>query len=170
MSRSRREIERLLSKDELELVTQAKLPALTQLSSADLSSVSKRLRDARDRAQTIAQRQRREMRGKAAPSGAQPASDNTGSMEKSSLLAAAMQRVNKETSRRRALEAKTDLVRNAREALARKQEASDASQEKPKSQTAGQGMRSLANKDIAPSGALEQEGFLPVLERSRKVR
>lgn len=170
MNRSRREIERLLSKDEHELVTQARFPQLTELSSAELSSVAKRLRDARDRAQTIAQRQRREMRGKAAPSGAQPASDNTGSMEKSSLLAAAMQRVNKETSRRRTLQNKSRLVSSARKMLAAKQAAPDPAKARPASRTANKGMRSLANEDIAPSGALEQEGFRPVLERSRKAR
>lgn len=100
MSQRRRDIERLLSKDEQELVTQSMQPALAQLSTAELSSLSKRLRDARDRAQTISRRQRREMRGKAAPAGVRPASDNSGSAEKSSLLAAAMQRVNKETGRR----------------------------------------------------------------------
>jgi hypothetical protein len=100
MSQSRRDIERLLSKDEQDLVTQASHPQLGALSTEDLSSVAKRLRDARDRAQTIARRQRREMRGKAAPSGAKAAKDNAGSVEKSALLASAMQRVNKETKRR----------------------------------------------------------------------
>lgn len=117
MSLSRRDVERLLSKDENELVTQASQPKLGQLSATDLSALAKRLRDARDKAQTVARRQRREMRGKAAPSGARAASDNTGSVEKSALLAAAMQRVNKETARRRSQESKSELVGKARKAL-----------------------------------------------------
>ena len=116
MSLRSRDIERLLSKDEHDLFTQTKQPGLAELSSQDLSSLSKRLRDARDRAQTISQRQRREMRGKAAPSGARPASDNSGSAQKTALLASAMQRVNKETSRRRSQDGKTGLVTGAQEA------------------------------------------------------
>lgn len=170
MSLSRRDIERLLSKDELELVTQAKQPELGQLSSADLSGLAKRLRDARDKAQTIAQRQRREMRGKAAPSGARAASDNSGSMEKSSLLAAAMQKVNKETARRRAEDGKSKLVSNARKALRAKKAAPNPSDDRPTSQTAGEGMQPIKNKKMPTSGALNEEGFKPALERSRKAR
>jgi hypothetical protein len=36
--------------------------------------------------------------------------------------------------------------------------------------TADEGMNSLPNADIAPSGALDAEGYKPVLERSRKAR
>ena len=36
--------------------------------------------------------------------------------------------------------------------------------------TAGEGMNSQPNTDIAPSGALDAEGYKPVLERSRKAR
>jgi hypothetical protein len=41
---------------------------------------------------------------------------------------------------------------------------------KPPTEKAREGMRPLPNDEIAPSGALEQEGQRPVLERSRKVR
>jgi hypothetical protein len=160
----------LLSKDEQDLVALASHPQLAQLSRAELSSLSRRLREARDRAQTIARRQRREMRGKAAPSGAKPASDNTGSVEKSALLAAAMQRTNKETNRRRTADGKSQLVDNAQKALAAKQAAPDPAQGRPETRTAHEGMRPLPNEGEPPSGALEQEGHRPVLERSRKVR
>lgn len=170
MSRSRRDIERLLSKDEQDLVSQATQPALAQLSTSDLSALAKRLRDARDKAQTIAQRQRREMRGKAAPSGAKPATDNAGSMEKSALLASAMQRVNKETARRRSQDGKSTLVKSARKALEAKQAAPDPAANRPESHTANDGMHPVTNGHNPTSGALNQEGFKPVLERSRKVR
>ncbi|SFV37161.1 hypothetical protein SAMN05216456_2779 [Devosia crocina] len=170
MSRSRRDIERLLSKDESELVEQAKQPALGQVSDTDLSALAKRLREARDKAQTIAQRQRREMRGKAAPQGAKPASDNSGSVEKSALLASAMQRVNKESARRRAKDGKSDLVNNAQKALKAKKAKPDPQANRPQSRTADEGMTVIENEKKPTDGALEQEGFKPVLERSRKVR
>jgi hypothetical protein len=170
MSRSRREIERLLSKDEREMASQATQPAIAQLSASDLTSLAKRLRDARDKAQTIAQRQRREMRGKAAPAGAKPATDNAGSVEKAALLASAMQLVNKETARRRSLERKSSLVSNARRALRAKQAAPDPAAKRPASQTAHDGMHPVTNDHNPTSGALNKEGYKPVLERSRKVR
>ena len=42
--------------------------------------------------------------------------------------------------------------------------------EPPSDPTPHAGMRSIPNTGIAPSGALQQEGHRPVLERSRKVR
>lgn len=170
MSRPRRDIERLLSKDELDLVEQGSQPRLGALTDGDLSSLAKRLRDTRDRAQTIARRQKREMRGKAAPSGAKAASDNTGSLEKASLLAAAMQRVNKETSRRRAEAGNMKLKQSARRALAMKEALPDPADGRPRSRTANEGMRSIPIEGEPISGALNQEGHRPVLERSRKVR
>jgi hypothetical protein len=61
------------------------------------------------------------------------------------------------------------LQANARKALSLK-EAGPPRSGYPASRTAGQGMRPIPNRDAAPSGALDQEGHRPVLERSRKVR
>ncbi len=101
MSRSRREEERYLSKDEQEFVEKSHHPEVRELSDSDLSELISRLRERRDRARDIASRQRREMRGKAAPAGAKPSADNTGTREKQAVLAAALKRVNKERERRR---------------------------------------------------------------------
>jgi hypothetical protein len=57
----------------------------------------------------------------------------------------------------------------AEAALETKRSNSDTST-KPPTEKAREGMRPLPNDEIAPSGALEQEGHRPVLERSRKVR
>ena len=96
--------------------------------------------------------------------------DNTGSVEKSGLLAAAMQRVNKEAARRRATDAKSTLQANAHNALAKKRAAAEPEEDRPKSRTAGKGMRAIPIEGEPVSGALEKEGQRPVLERSRKVR
>jgi hypothetical protein len=101
VSRSRKEEERFLSKDEQEFVAKSHHPEMKELSDSDLSDLVTRLRERRDRARDIAQRQRREMRGKAAPAGAKQASDNTGTREKAAVIAAALKRVNKERERRR---------------------------------------------------------------------
>jgi hypothetical protein len=71
----------------------------------------------------------------------------------------------------KASKAKKELTANAKKALALKRRAAPSSPaKKPSTKTAGKGMRSIPNEEIAPSGALEQEGHRPVLERSRKVR
>jgi len=101
VSRSRKEEERFLSNDEQEFVTMSRHPDVQKLSDSDLSDLVTRLRERRDRARDISRQQRREMRGKSAPSGVKPSADNTGSREKAAIIAAALKRVNKESERRR---------------------------------------------------------------------
>jgi len=100
MSRSRKEEERFLSKDEQEFVSKSHHPEVKNLGDSELADLVTRLRERRDRAREIAQRQRREMRGKSAPSGAKASADNTGSREKAAIIAAALKRVSKERERR----------------------------------------------------------------------
>jgi len=57
----------------------------------------------------------------------------------------------------------------AAKAMELKQSAADPRHPAP-GRTADEGMNSLPNADIAPSGALDAEGYKPVLERSRKAR
>ncbi|MFI0394877.1 hypothetical protein [Paracoccus jiaweipingae] len=83
---------RALSQDEQELVLAARPEALKQAAPADLSDLIRRLRDRRDRARDIGDRQAREARGKADPSGIVPAGGNEGTQDKAALLAEALQR------------------------------------------------------------------------------
>ncbi len=62
-----------------------------------------------------------------------------------------------------------DLQATARKALAMR-EANMSGPRYPQPATSEEGMRSIPNREAAPSGALNQEGHRPVLERSRKVR
>ncbi len=158
MSVSSRREARLLTADEAELVGQTHHPRIQSIGDGDLLDLLRRLRERRDRARGIAQRQRREMRGRAAPSGTRPASDDAGSREKAALLAAAVKRANKEHERRRAQGARGGLVANARRALAMKQAAGDPAANRPTSRTASEGMNPVPNEAEAPSGALRQEG------------
>jgi hypothetical protein len=150
---SRREA-RLLTADERELVAHSHHPAIKGLANDDLLDVLRRLRERRDRARAIAQRQRRELSGRTGPSGARAASDDAGSRGKTSVLSAAVKRANKEFERRRS---RGDQVAHARRALALK-EAGHRAAAHPASWTPGEGMRSLPDEALAPSGALRQEG------------
>ena len=169
MARSRREEDRLLSADERELVALTHHPELGSLAEEGLADAVRRLRERRDRARDIARRRRRERRGKAGPSGATPITEDAGSHAKAAVLAAALKRASKETQRRRRAGTRGELVANARRALKMKR-AIEGRTRRPESRTPGEGMQGIPNETVAPSGALNEEGYRPVLERSRKVR
>jgi hypothetical protein len=148
MAVSRKQQARALSTEERELVEKTQHPALQELSDHELRQVTALVRERRDRAQTEAFRRRREMRGKAAPKGAQASAADTGSQLKADVLAKAMRRLNDETELRRSLTANATLVSNAEKALAMK-EANAAGHPTFNSRTAGKGMRNIANRDGA---------------------
>ena len=117
MARSIKQERRLLGADESTLVEKTHHPSLGLLPDQDLAELRKLVRERRDRAQDIAARQRRELRGKAAPKGARAATDDSGAREKRDLLAAALQRLNKEVARREAKDPRQALIDNAKRAL-----------------------------------------------------
>src|SRR5271163_2739838 len=102
MARRPRQQRHLLSAAELALVEKTQQPILRTLSDKDLARLRKLVRERRDRTAQIAARQRRELRGKSSPKGARAATDDTGSRRKRDLLAAAVERLNKEATRRQA--------------------------------------------------------------------
>jgi len=107
----------LLSTEEFALVEQTHHPLLGQLTDKDLADLCRLVRERRDRAQQIAARQRREMRGKSDPKGTRAAGEDTGSRGKSDLLAAAVQRLNEELTSRKAKVARQPLIESAARAL-----------------------------------------------------
>jgi hypothetical protein len=120
MSESARNEARYLSVGEREVVDHTHQPALKALSDEDFAQTRKLVRELRDRARDISHRQRRQIRGKADASGARPATDDTGSRRKLSILAAAMKRLSAEDRRRRARVAKEELVALSRGTLSRR--------------------------------------------------
>ena len=158
VSRSRRADDRRLDSSERDLVARSRHPDLRASDGPQLDELLRLLRERRDRARDVARRQRREMRGKAAPSGTSAARDDTGTREKAATLAAAVKRVSKEAERRRGGEARSSLVANARRALAMKRAAGNPAAGRPGSRAANEGMRPRPNEKQAPSGALNQEG------------
>jgi hypothetical protein len=134
MAITKKQEERSLSADEKELVGMSGVRASRSLTDTELSRLVKRLRTKRDRAKTVAERQRRELRGKARPRGATPAKDDDGSRVKLEVLSAALARLDTETARRTQVKAKADLVASAKKALALKQKTKPA---KPVAKTRG---------------------------------
>jgi hypothetical protein len=136
---------RALSADERELVEMSRPPALRVLTDRQLATLLKRIRVGRDKARTVADRQRRELRGKAAARGAKPARDDEGSKLKLSILSAALRRLDTETARRGRVRAKAALVESARKALALKQKAGKSGPTpKPVARAARSGARGKA--------------------------
>lgn len=139
------QLDRLLDEGERELVAASRYPGLGDLSDDDLGQLKSNLRNRRDRAQDIAKRQRREMRGKASPAGARPAGDDAGTREKLSVLSSAVQRTNKEAARRQRFAAKQTLKENAEKALEMRR--ASMRQHRPSAgRTASKGMRAVPNQ------------------------
>ncbi|GHG15816.1 hypothetical protein [Paracoccus aerius] len=175
------EEQRALSRDEQDLADQARQPALGQLKDRDLSDLVSRLRDRRNRARDLGNRQGREARGKADPSGATAAGGNEGMRSKLDYLNDALDRATAERDRRKAdgpaAGDRPDQVELAQKALAAKQSAAGGPSETrekgaplhPNDPDADQGKRALAETErrTAPSGAFDHAGDLPARERSR---
>ncbi|RJL06535.1 hypothetical protein D3P06_03435 [Paracoccus aestuarii] len=171
------EEKRALSKDELELADRARHPALGDLSDRELSDLVGLLRDRRNRARDIGDRQGREARGKADASGAAPAAGNAGTLTKQDYLSAALDRATAEREKRQGGgEAEGgDQKALSEKALQMKTEADAAKADDdsgaihPDDPNADPGKGDLADKErrTAPSGALDHAGELPSRERSR---
>jgi hypothetical protein len=110
---------RALDASEREMVGATRSPNLEQQTSDQLKSLVHRLRQAHSRANDIAARQQREIRGKADPRRASPVKDNAGSLSKVQALFDAIRRVDDELSRREKIEtgapSAADLARHALE-------------------------------------------------------
>jgi len=100
MALTRKEEARALDADEAALVEKSHHPAVQALADGELMALLKQLRERRDRAQRLAGQQRRERRGKSAPRGARPATQDAGTNRKAEVLAMAVRRLNSERARR----------------------------------------------------------------------
>jgi len=179
---------RALDNDEMEMANQARNPALGSLSDSALSDLISRLRSRRNRARDISDRQGREARAKAAPSGAAAASSNVGTMTKHEFLNAALERAMNERDSRQTKKDSTDQADATQsdaptqqelsaKALEGKQQAETERNEMmedggalhPNDPDASSGKQNLKDtaRNTAPSGALDHAGDLPSRERSR---
>lgn len=170
MSLNKSEERRALSSAEWEAVEPSHYPAICDLEGVQVDALRARVRTMRDKARDRLSDRRREMRGKAPPRGAQPAEGDAGSALKLRVLSAALKRLNKEAERARRGSGRRSQAALSRNALRLKQAAGEAPPRPDPGSTAHEGMASSPNTEIAPSGALNEEGHRPVLERSRMPR
>jgi len=175
------EEQRALSRDEQELADQARNPVLQGLSDRELGDLVSLLRERRNRARDIADRQRREARGKADPAGASAAGGNEGTLSKHDYLGEALDRAMAERDRRaggaeaggEGGETQADLARKA-QAMAEAGRSQNPIMEDgaplhPADPDASSGKAGMAatERNTAPSGALDHAGEGPSRERSR---
>lgn len=144
MSISRRQQDRTLDKSEQELVSSTYHPALQDLTDKELSNLTRLVRERRDKARDEVQRRKREIRGKAAPKGAEAATSAVGNKAKLEVLATAVRRVNAERSRRERMASQLTQAELSRRALKLKQAMPD--DDAPlNTRHAHQGMRKVAS-------------------------
>jgi hypothetical protein len=168
MAHTRKQEERLLDKDERDMVAQSHMPALAGLDDKDLAALLPRVRESRDKARAVAQRQRREMRGKAAARGAEPARDDAGSQGKRDVLGKAVRRVAKEIERRRAKSARNATADGAARALDMKNSSKKPS--RPSSRRADKGMKDVPSGKTPRNTSIAEDGSDIALHRSRTAR
>lgn len=148
---------RLLNASELAMVGGTRPPEIEQQSKEDLKALLHRLRQAHSRANDIAARQQRELRGKAEPHGARPVKDNVGSAGKAQVLFEAIQRVDKELSRREEIETgKPSPAEFARHALELKM-SSETNQHPDPGRSSSNGMRPKKRVEEYAGGTTKKE-------------
>lgn len=152
MTRGKTQDERHLDDEERELVRLSRVPAM--LDDDDIRSLLQRLRRRRDRVQRMIRARTRD--------GATGA--DTGARDKKAVLVDALTRVREDWKARRSDVLAREAAGNLREAVARRAEA--PKWRGPESRTAHEGMNSLPNGKIAPSGALHAEGMRAAISRS----
>lgn len=146
--------QRILDRDEAEMVEQTRRPKLAEIGDTDLNQLIQRLRERRDRARDMATRRR----GAARRGGAGvDAKESSGLREKSSLLAEAVSRANKERTRRSQASRKSDLQVNARRALKLRRNA-DAPPRPAPGRTSNKGMNPVENQRAEEIGSPAEAG------------
>lgn len=156
MAHTRKTEQRLLTADEMEFVEKARHPVLGSLSHGDLHALIQHLRERRDRAQTIANNQRRALRGKGGRGEVTFEKADSGNRQKASVLTDALTRARRELTRRQAAAAREALIFNARLAFDLK-----AAAHAPNHPDAGlhpnEGMKPKAKKRIQRIGSRSGE-------------
>jgi hypothetical protein len=135
----------ILSYDEHGVVLRSHHPEIYESRLDELKSLRQRLRDMRDKENTVAHAKRREARGKGRPRGQSLPGTAEHPMRRKQVFSAALKRVNREIHRMEKLEARTAHVDAARRALAMRRAAQFPS--RPEAGDApGEGMRPLPNR------------------------
>src|SRR5262245_19392294 len=151
----------VLSYDEHGFVLRSHHPEIYETGLDDLKALRQRLRDMRDKENSLANAKRRETRGKGLPRGQSFPGTAEHPLQRKQVFAAALKRVNREIHRMEKLEGRTAHIEASRRALAMRR----AAQFPPRPQTAdapAEGMRPLPNRrrrtKVAPAsiGSISQ--------------
>lgn len=126
MAHPRKTERRLLTDSEMELVEKSRQPVVTALGDGEVNDLVAQLRERRDRALTIANNQRRALRGKGGRGEVTFEKADSGNRQKASVLTDALTRARREQTRRRIQEARAELVENAHKALELKRDSKRA--------------------------------------------
>ncbi len=169
MELTRKEEARALDAEERDLVARTHHPEVAALDDVELSALVALVRARRDRAQDLAKRRRREMRGKAAPQGGQAARADGGSRAKAVALAAAMKRLNAEAARRRSMAARVRMVESQQRALAMRQAAPRAGGWS-NTRHAHAGMRAIVATRTRPIGSAMEAGRVSQFVRNAQAK
>lgn len=126
MAHPRKTERRLLTDAEVELVEKSRQPVVTALGDGEVNDLVAQLRERRDRALTIANNQRRALRGKGGRGEVTFDKADSGNRQKASVLTDALTRARREQTRRRTWAARAELVENAHKALELKRDSKRA--------------------------------------------
>lgn len=133
----------LMKHDEIDMLAPTHHPAILDADDKALGDIRVRIRDMLAKERGFVRSMRRSIRGKAdARGGSFPGTVDKPARRKQ-VLASALKRLNKELSRRSAVEARETLKTSSRRALAMKSEAGGDT--RPSGRSAGKGMRPIEN-------------------------
>jgi hypothetical protein len=157
----------LMKRDEIEILSQTHHPAILDAEDKSLTDVRLRIRSLLDKERSLVRSMRRSIRGKADARGGSFPGDVEKPAQRKQVLAGALKRLNKELSRRRAVEAREATRNAARRALALK-DASGAGGAPRGGRTASEGMRSVENTKRRTSVNRDKVGS--VSQRTKKAQ
>ncbi|OYX14253.1 MAG: hypothetical protein B7Z15_04585 [Rhizobiales bacterium 32-66-8] len=173
MAHTRKTERRLLSDSEMEFVDQARHPHLSSLKTAEVHALVQHLRDRRDRAQTIANNQRRALRGKGGRGEVTFEKADVGNRQKAAVLTDALTRARRELTRRQDEAAREALMQTATRAL-RLKRAKEKVQRPDGGPTANRGMRAKPRTKAETIGAAGEAGrvtkFVAVAQAKKDSR
>lgn len=173
MAHPRKTEQRVLSAEELEFVDKTRHPALPALEDADLHALIGHLRQRRDRARTIANNQRRALRGKGGRGEVTFEKADSGNRQKMSVLTDALTRARREKTRRDADAAREALMENAQKALKLKRDSKRATRPANLPRP-NDGMRAKARTRVDAIGAAGEAGrvtkFVAVAQAKKDSR
>ena len=140
----------VLSYDEHEVILRSHHPEIYEAGLDDLRTLRQRLRDMRNKENTLAHAKRRETRGKGPPRGQNLPGTAEHPLQRKQVFAAALKRVSREIHRMEKLAVRTAHIETARRALAMRR----AAQFPPRPQ----------------AGVTPREGMHPLPSRRRRTR